>query len=307
MYVISIKSRYLENIKKEVKISTVYWTEKIIMSLSDASFEELAREFPGMSKNFRDQIEITDFFEVSILSKEGKILSSSSPAQINHSIDSIVMSELKGKDNETQIIKNNNVYEVISPVLYKNAIEGYILVRYPTNIINEIINQEIVKSILITVALLVILVSVLVIFIKLFLTNQINEILQTLQQIKHTGDLSLRIENNSGDEIGQLAEMFNKMMNVIQKATKQLEQTLREQQKNPLIIPVALEEVLTPRELEAYQHHCRKSETGNTVKKIAEKMGITEQAVRNYIYTAKTKLKEKASEQNLALLDKTTE
>lgn len=290
MNIFSFKTRYTENLKKEVKISTSYWIEKISMSLPDSSFEELAGQYSGMTKNFQDQSTTADFFEISILSKKGMILSSSSPSRWNHTVGDVVINRLR--DGKTiQIIKNENegVYEVVRPIIHDESVVGYILVRYQQDIIDGVINQEILKSTVITAISLITSLIIFAVFIKILFINQINQILATIQKIEDTKDLSLRIESNSKDEIGDLIQKLNEFFEFIQRAKEFLEQTLKKHQGNPKQLTnfVLIEEVLTEQETKVYQYIVKR---GLSNKEIADILDIKEGTVRNHITSIHKKL-----------------
>lgn len=148
----------------------------------------------------------------------------------NVSKESYFINSKKAKQNEIDIETLNKDSRLIYTPLYldvdgngKREFSGILLFEYKFPL--DEFEKATIISIILTSILIIIGIAIILATIKVVkkLTEPVNELVSTTQQIS-TGNLTARASISSQDEIGQLAESFNRMADDLDHNIKELEE-----------------------------------------------------------------------------------
>ena len=131
----------------------------------------------------------------------------------------------KGNSDEEVILKENDICLNVDIVLQNNSLGRLYLGYSLKNLYAELEQAQFTITIITIIILLVGLI--LARLLSNFVTKPLSKIVTTADKIA-SGDLALRSEVISDDEIGYLAKSFNNMLDMIQKSQVQLEKTNEE-------------------------------------------------------------------------------
>ncbi len=137
-----------------------------------------------------------------------------------------------GKQGETieQVTWNNEPYLVIvNPVLDETMeLDWRVGFMVPQTVISTPVQNSIITSIVVVLLVVVLTSGVTVFAIKKLLTNPLTTIVSAMDDIATgDGDLTLRINMNRADELGQLSASFNLFVENIQRIIKQSSDTTK--------------------------------------------------------------------------------
>ncbi len=106
-----------------------------------------------------------------------------------------------------------NLYEIRIPVIKEGKNIGEIALGYSTNRINQVIRNISVAGIVISLVFVLIAILGCFIFIRITVVNPIDKLILASSTLSsRSGDLTQKINVSANDEIGKLAEIFNKMI-----------------------------------------------------------------------------------------------
>jgi two-component sensor histidine kinase len=141
-----------------------------------------------------------------------------------------------------QISEKWKILKVNAPVIIDNEKVGDIYIGYSLQQVYEKI-AELKHSITIVSIIIFIFGTILVYIVGLFFTYPLTQMVQTVKKIS-AGDLTQRAPVISNDEVGYLAQSFNKMVKKIQEANRELELVNTELEKRVKERTVELEKAL---------------------------------------------------------------
>ncbi|SHO48184.1 ATP-binding protein [Desulfopila aestuarii] len=165
-----------------------------------------------------------DVAYATVIDQNGKTLFHNDPSRHGSiETDPDSLGALRSKSRKIQIINwmGQPHYDIIIPILgsYKNLI-GAVRIGLPQTIIAEKRKNLLVQSVAIGVLLLAAAILLLLFALSALVTNPIKELMRAIQQVRKKGtELVQPLAIKRHDEIGQLAQTFDKMIFDLQKTT----------------------------------------------------------------------------------------
>ncbi len=214
-------------------LATALMIEKQILTAMDwkASFEEIGQEQTELiSSIYLDGRFNQMLNHVGVITLEGTVLSHSAPAQIGQALPQFSQQDI-AQNNRISVIARDSSYDVYIPVIHRNHKQGFIVVGFDNNVVDERILNTIFTSAAVTVLCLILAGIVFSLFVRFHISGPIQQILNSIQKIQDSQDLSIRIPITTRDEIGFLSEQFNRMMNGLESAKNAVEQLLKSYEK----------------------------------------------------------------------------
>jgi len=227
---------------KEIEKQTADLTKAIQVGV-----EEVTRGGSNKLTEYINKLSTKGIKEVSIISNQQEIIASTNPQYIGKPIthrkkELIIKAELG-----EPVFEEENVYNVIVPVIAGNVQYGYIHLRINKDDFSQILRDTTLKRIITTLIIFSIGI-IITYFISTRYTKPIDNLTEAAQRVAK-GDFTYRLEINRKDEIGRIAESFNFMIQkleenqILQKrlreaehlaAIGQLSRTIAHEVRNPL-------------------------------------------------------------------------
>lgn len=205
---------------KEIERQTIDLTKAIQIGV-----EEITSKSPNRLIDYINRISTKGIKEVSIISNTQEIIASTNPQNIGKPItrrkkELIIKAELG-----EPVYEDENVYNVIVPVIAGNIQYGYIHLRVNKDDFSQILKNNALQRI--SVNLLIFSIGIVLTFvITRRYTSHIDSFNEAALKVAQ-GDFSYRLNINSKDEIGKIAESFNFMIQKLEE-NQLLRQRLRE-------------------------------------------------------------------------------
>jgi len=205
---------------KEIERQTADLTKAIQIGV-----EEVTKGGSNKLNEYINKLNTKGIKEISIISNAQEIIASTNPQNIGKPIthrkkELIIKAELG-----EPVFEEENVYNVIVPVIAGNVQYGYIHLRINKDDFSRILKANTIKRIFAT--LLIFSIGIIITyFISLRYTKPINTLTDAAIKVAQ-GDLSCRLNINRKDEIGRIAESFNFMIQKLQE-NQVLQRRLRE-------------------------------------------------------------------------------
>ncbi len=205
---------------KEIEKQTVDLTRAIQIGV-----EEVTRGGSNKLSEYLSRINTKGIKEVSIISNAEQIIASTNPQNIGKPIthrkkELIIKAELG-----EPVFEEENVYNVIVPVIAGNVQYGYIHLRINKDDFSQILKENALKRMLTTLFIF----SIGIIFTYLIsrrYTKPIDTLTEAAMKVAQ-GDFSYRLDIKGKDEIGKIAESFNFMIQKLEE-NQLLQKRLRE-------------------------------------------------------------------------------
>ncbi len=205
---------------KEIERQTADLTKAIQIGV-----EEVTRGGSSKLSDYLKKLDAKGIKEVSIISNTQEIIASTNPQNIGKPIthrkkELIIKAELG-----EPVFEEENVYNVIVPVVAGNVQYGYIHLRINKDDFSQILKENALQRILATFLIFSIGILLTYIIAKRY-TKPIDQLNEAAIKVAQ-GDFSYRLDINRKDEIGKIAESFNFMIQKLEE-NKILQQRLRE-------------------------------------------------------------------------------
>lgn len=227
---------------KEIERQTADLTKAIQIGV-----EEVTKGGSNKLTEYLKKLNTKGIREVSIISNTQEIIASTNPQNIGkpitHSKKELIIKAELGEP----VFEEENVYNVIIPVIAGNVQYGYIHLRINKDDFSHILKTNALKRILTT--LMIFFIGIVVTYIiSLRYTKPINTLTEAAKKVAQ-GDFKYRLNINRKDEIGKIAESFNFMIQKLQEnqilherlreaehlsAIGQLSRTIAHEVRNPL-------------------------------------------------------------------------
>ncbi|MGB9711317.1 MAG: ATP-binding protein [Thermodesulfovibrio sp.] len=283
---------------KEIERQTADLTKAIQIGV-----EEVTRGGSNKLTEYLNKLNTKGIKEVSIISNQQEIIASTNPQNIGKPIthrkkELIIKAELG-----EPVFEEENIYNVIVPVIAGNVQYGYIHLRINKDDFSKILKNNAVKRMLTT--LIIFSIGIIITYIiSLRYTKPIDSLTQAAIKVAQ-GDFNYRLNINRKDEIGKIAESFNFMIQKLQEnqmlqerlreaehlaAIGQLSRTIAHEIRNPLnFINLSIDHLI---------EKLKKQQNDNTYIKLLESMKQEIYRVNNLIteyleYTRPLKLNRK--------------
>jgi len=227
---------------KEIERQTADLTKAIQIGV-----EEVTKGGSNKLTEYLKKLNTKGIREVSIISNTQEIIASTNPQNIGkpitHSKKELIIKAELGEP----VFEEENIYNVIIPVIAGNVQYGYIHLRINKDDFSHILKTNALKRILTTLTIFFIGIVVTYI-ISLRYTKPINTLTEAAKKVAQ-GDFKYRLNINRKDEIGKIAESFNFMIQKLQEnqilherlreaehlsAIGQLSRTIAHEVRNPL-------------------------------------------------------------------------
>jgi len=205
---------------KEIENQTADLTKAIQIGV-----EEVTRGGSNKLTEYLKKLNTKGIKEVSIISNQQEIIASTNPQNIGKPIthrkkELIIKAELG-----EPVFEEENVYNVIVPVIAGNVQYGYIHLRINKDDFSKILKTNALKRMLTTLIIFSIGIIVTYIISSRY-TRPIDDLTEAAIKVAQ-GDFSYRLNINRKDEIGKIAESFNFMIQKLQE-NQILQERLRE-------------------------------------------------------------------------------
>jgi len=205
---------------KEIERQTADLTKAIQIGV-----EEVTKSGSNKLAEYIKKLNTKGIKEISIISNTQEIIASTNPQNIGKPIthrkkELIIKAELG-----EPVFEEENVYNVIVPVIAGNVQYGYIHLRINKDDFSRILKTNAIKRMFATLVIFSIGI-VITYIISLRYTKPIDILSEAAVKIGQ-GDFNYRLDINRKDEIGRIAESFNFMIQKLQE-TQILQKRLRE-------------------------------------------------------------------------------
>lgn len=205
---------------KEIERQTIDLTRAIQIGV-----EEVTSKSPNRLADYLNKLNSRGIKEVSIISNTQEIIASTNPQNIGKQItrrkkELIIKAELG-----EPVYEEENVYNLIVPVIAGNVQYGYIHLRINKDDFSQIIKSNALQRM--SANLLIFSIGIVLTFIisKRY-TSHIDSLNEAALKVAQ-GDFSYRLKIKSKDEIGKIAESFNFMIQKLEE-NQHLKDRLRE-------------------------------------------------------------------------------
>lgn len=227
---------------KEIELQTADLTKAIQIGV-----EEVTRGGSDKLTEYLKKLNTKGIKEVSIISNTEKIIASTNPQNIGKPIthrkkELIIKAELG-----EPVFEEENVYNVIVPVIAGNVQYGYIHLRINKDDFSKILKTNAFKRMITT--LIIFSIGIIVTYlIALRYTKPVDTLAEAAIKVAQ-GNFNYKLNINRKDEIGKIAESFNFMIQKLQEnqilqkrlreaehlsAIGQLSRTIAHEIRNPL-------------------------------------------------------------------------
>lgn len=227
---------------KEIERQTADLTKAIQIGV-----EEVTRGGSNNLTEYLNKLNTKGIKEVSIISNTQQIIASTNPQNVGKPIthrkkELIIKAELG-----EPVLEEENVYNVIVPVIAGNVQYGYIHLRINKDDVSKILKTNALKRMLTT--LIIFSIGIIVTYvISSRYTKPIDALTEAAIKVAQ-GDFNYRLNINRKDEIGKIAQSFNFMIQKLQEnqilqkrlreaehlaAIGQLSRTIAHEIRNPL-------------------------------------------------------------------------
>lgn len=190
----------------------------------------LSYEFDSLNEYMRQISNARDVAYAVILATNGDALTTylrKDNPHIKKAILDVEHGDVKTVINEVN--KQSNIFHQRFPLVYENVVLGYFEVGIDKSRIEEQIEQEIISQFIIGAIFSVLLgLGVYVVF-RHYTLKPILGLARGAQRVTG-GDLNYNVEVNSGDELGQLAVLFNKMIHELNTSNAEKDDALTQLQ-----------------------------------------------------------------------------
>ncbi len=176
-------------------------------------------------QNMSKKLNTKGIKEISIISNQQEIIASTNPQNIGKPVthrkkELIIKAELG-----EPVFEEENVYNVIVPVIAGNVQYGYIHLRINKDDFSKILKTNAIKR-MITTLIIFSLGIIVTYIISSRYTRPIDTLTEAAIKVAQ-GDFNYRLNINRKDEIGKIAESFNFMIQKLQE-NQMLHERLRE-------------------------------------------------------------------------------
>lgn len=187
--------------------------------------EEVTRGGSKKLSEYLSRLNARGINEVSIISNTQEVIASTNPQNIGKPIthrkkELIIKAELG-----EPVFEEENVYNVIVPVIAGNIQYGYIHLRINKDDFSQIIKTNAIKRMFTTLVIFSIGIILTYVISKRY-TSPIDNLTEAAMKVAQ-GDFSYRLNLNRKDEIGKIAESFNFMIQKLEE-NQLLQKRLRE-------------------------------------------------------------------------------
>lgn len=205
---------------KEIENQTADLTKAIQIGV-----EEVTRGGSNKLAEYVKKLNTKGIKEISIISNQQEIIASTNPQNIGKPVthrkkELIIKAELG-----EPVFEEENVYNVIVPVIAGNVQYGYIHLRINKDDFSKILKTNAIKRMITTLIIFSIGIIVTYIISSRY-TRPIDTLTEAAIKVAQ-GDFNYRLNINRKDEIGKIAESFNFMIQKLQE-NQMLHERLRE-------------------------------------------------------------------------------
>ncbi|GAQ94360.1 hypothetical protein TAGGR_1540 [Thermodesulfovibrio aggregans] len=205
---------------KEIENQTADLTKAIQIGV-----EEVTRGGSNKLAEYVKKLNTKGIKEISIISNQQEIIASTNPQNIGKPVthrkkELIIKAELG-----EPVFEEENVYNVIVPVIAGNVQYGYIHLRINKDDFSKILKTNAIKR-MITTLIIFSLGIIVTYIISSRYTRPIDTLTEAAIKVAQ-GDFNYRLNINRKDEIGKIAESFNFMIQKLQE-NQMLHERLRE-------------------------------------------------------------------------------
>lgn len=205
---------------KEIEKQTADLTKAIQIGV-----EEVTRGGSNKLNEYLNKLNTRGIKEVSIISNAQEIIASTNPQNVGKPIthrkkELIIKAELG-----EPIFEEENVYNVIVPVIAGNVQYGYIHLRINKDDFSQILKTNTIQRMITTLMIFSIGIILTYVISKRY-TKPIDDLTEAAMKVAQ-GDFTYRLNINRKDEIGKIAESLNFMIQKLEE-NQSLQKRLRE-------------------------------------------------------------------------------
>jgi two-component sensor histidine kinase len=214
--VIFYPAAFVKQAYKEINTKAQSIAEMMAFSLSPALFFE---DVEAIEEVFQSAKQNTDLLYIVILEKSGKPVSFFNRAIANNA------NYLEAKNNN-YISSNGMIYRIMKPILYRNQEIGQLYLGLSLKELRE--KTAGIRVNIALQSLIIFVVGMIALYgISTIITRPLRKMTETAERISK-GDMEHRASVSSKDEVGQLAESFNKMVDNLINVHNDLESVYNE-------------------------------------------------------------------------------
>ncbi len=209
----TFKQSFIKAYESHAKAVSVQFQETIEEALDwGGDYKTIAREMTDIIGGMFFHPDFQGLFtQIAVADIEGTILSHNELSQINQTFSTKTLNKLR--DIKTPVtIPSENSYDIYIPVIHKNDLKGYILIGFTAEQVDGRIREVVWDAIVITLVSLLLSALAFTFTVSRFVTDPLQHIMERIQHITKSGELSAKIEVQADDEIQELADLFNLMM-----------------------------------------------------------------------------------------------
>lgn len=176
-------------------------------------------------QNYLKKLNAKGIKEISIISNSDEIVSSTNPQKIGQDVSPLKKERIIKAELGEPVSKEGKVYNVILPVVAGNEHYGYIHLKINSEDFSKILKENAIKRIIATTTVFGVGI-VISLLLSWMYTRPINSVVKAAKSVA-SGDLSINLQTNRKDEIGELTRSFNYMVEKLREK-QAVEEKLRE-------------------------------------------------------------------------------
>ncbi len=229
-----LKAKYLNSFQFNARAVAVQFEELILDTLDWGGdiYEVGRQDVPRMDMLFSHPQFEKILTRIAVTDAEGRVLGHANHSQIPPLLSKNTLQQLQSARGQIVSIRDGRSYDTYVPIVHSDVLQGFILVGFEGDLIDQVIRDDIygmiLENIVLTCGFFLIFVVGFILGVNHNVIRPLNNMIQKIQYIQKSADMSVRVEVYSEDEIGMLAVRFNQMMEVMQRAKVTLQGMLQQ-------------------------------------------------------------------------------
>ncbi len=151
---------------------------------------------------------------IGIVATTGRILSHTNTNLVDQHLPESTIRELSSTRKQT-FFKENGSYHFYTPLIQDDKLYGFVLIGFSESAIEENIGKNFQNSLFTLAKAITIFIVIIGIFLFFCIDAPFKQILKDIESIVQSENLSLRVEFQSKDEAGQIAQKINLLLGLL--------------------------------------------------------------------------------------------
>jgi two-component system NtrC family sensor kinase len=229
-----ISEQYLQALRGESRVSVRHLRLQMERILQ---FGIALKDISGFGKQCREAVRDNPNMSFAmVVDAQGKVLFHNDTWMEGRYFETpeFVQALSQGESSVVRVQTPAGDHHVVFSPLGNDMANGAVAVGFPAAMIDRKVRSMVAWQLLVGFVVTILAAGALVVGLSFLVSRPLNRLLTTIREIAGGRDLGKRVEVSSGDELGRLAEDFNRMTQHLQQAHSDLE--LRVQQRTAELV-----------------------------------------------------------------------